>query len=65
MLENKMEFQRLIKLDNLNDVAKVGIATRKANKEKIAKALQKSLEMDEIALAVSNGLLKESSGCYY
>ena len=54
MLENKKEMEKLLKFDNITNVFVVGKALRASNKGMVVKALQKSVDMQNIESNVSN-----------
>ena len=54
MLENKKEMEKLLKFDNITNVFVVGKALRASNKGMVVKALQKSVDMQNVESNVSN-----------
>ena len=56
MLEDKKEMEKLLKFDNITNVFVVGKALRASNKGMVVKALQKSVEMQNVESNVSNFL---------
>ena len=54
MLENKKEMEKLLKFDNITNVFVVGKALRASNKAMVVKALQKSVDMQNVESNVSN-----------
>ena len=54
MLENKKEMEKLLKFDNITNVFVVGKALRASNKGMVLKALQKSVDMQNVESNVSN-----------
>ena len=54
MLENKKEMEKLLKFDNIKNVFVVGKALRASNKGMVVKALQKSVDMQNVESDVSN-----------
>ena len=56
MLENKKEMEKLLKFDNITKNFVVGKALRASNKGMVVKALQKSVDMQNVESNVSNFL---------
>ena len=54
MLENKKEMEKLLKFDKIKNVFVVGKALRASNKGMVVKALQKSVDMQNVENNVSN-----------
>ena len=54
MLENKKEMEKLLKFDNITNVFVVGKALRASNKGMVVKALQKSVDIQNVESNVSN-----------
>ena len=56
MLEDKKEMEKLLKFDNITNVFLVGKALRASKKGMVVKALQKSVDMQNVESNVSNFL---------
>jgi hypothetical protein len=54
MLEDKKEMEKLLKFDNITNVFLVGKAFRASKKGMVVKALQKSVDMQNVESNVSN-----------
>ena len=54
MLENKKEMEKFLKFDNIKNVFVVGKALRASNKGMVVKALQKSVDIQNVESNVSN-----------
>ena len=54
MLEDKKEMEKILKFDNVTTIFVVGKALRASNKAMVVKALQKSVDMQNVESNVSN-----------
>ena len=54
MIGDKKKMERLLKFDNVSHVFEVGKALRASNQNKVAKALEKSVDIENIESNVRN-----------